>query len=240
MDSGVLIKFDPDGNALWARTPIAGSALNGFGRLATDAEGNVYVQGTAHQSGTLTYGEGVTTNGSGPLVIKYSGSGTALWAKNGSNSYTNTWSSFYNGALYVSGTNATMVKYDAATGNLAWTKTGSSNSVFQSVSVDASGIYIAGYQTGTSAIDYGNSVSAVGASSGRNSVLLKYDFDGNAVSAAAFGAGTFDSEFTAVNTAAGTIYLVGYQKGTVEYDYGVGTIKGLSATENAVLIKKGK
>jgi hypothetical protein len=79
-----LVKYDPAGNALWARTTTNAGACQGSG-VAVDAATNVYV--TGHLFGWANLGSGSITNtyGSGGTVFvaKYDREGTLLWAKKG-------------------------------------------------------------------------------------------------------------------------------------------------------------
>lgn len=63
------LKYDPDGNLLWSATyPTRTSAYDATRALAVDTAGNVYVGSTAG------------TNGGDFLALKYSASGSLLWA----------------------------------------------------------------------------------------------------------------------------------------------------------------
>ena len=90
----VIAKFDPTGKALWVRTVSDGRStpisLGQFNSLAVDSSDNVIVCGNAGESRTtynvpnvFNFGNGVTLTDQpshGPLLVKYSSSGTALWA----------------------------------------------------------------------------------------------------------------------------------------------------------------
>lgn len=83
--NAVLVKYDVNGNAQWARTPSsAANTGSNFKAVATDSSGNVYAAGI-QENGTFTYGTGVTATGPGtssyPVLVKFNSSGSALWAR---------------------------------------------------------------------------------------------------------------------------------------------------------------
>lgn len=70
----------------WAQTVTAGTSNTQFKSVAVDNSGNVYVVGYQDSVGLYDYGSGVTATGSCPgcsnsLIVKYSSTGTALWAR---------------------------------------------------------------------------------------------------------------------------------------------------------------
>lgn len=84
--NAVVVKYDTNGNALWARAPTASGISTVFYGVAVDAAGNVYVVGTQNQLGTVTYGAGITAAGSynfgvNAVIVKYNHAGDAQWAR---------------------------------------------------------------------------------------------------------------------------------------------------------------
>jgi hypothetical protein len=82
----ILVKYDGSGNALWAKTVIAGSGYSYFYSAAAASDGSVYAAGFIAGSGTYDFGDGVTTKGTSSLdnnavLVKYNSSGNAQWAK---------------------------------------------------------------------------------------------------------------------------------------------------------------
>jgi hypothetical protein len=76
-----LIKYDTNGNVLWAKS--AGSINNDWGlSVSTDPSGNAIIGGT-FCSPTIAIGSTVLTNTGArtAFIAKYSSSGTPLWAK---------------------------------------------------------------------------------------------------------------------------------------------------------------
>jgi uncharacterized repeat protein (TIGR02543 family) len=84
-DNVVLVKYDSNGTAQWARTVNAGNNDSRFSAVAVDSSGNVYAAGYQRGTGTYTYGAGVSTQGtysnSNAVLVKYNPNGTAQWAR---------------------------------------------------------------------------------------------------------------------------------------------------------------
>jgi hypothetical protein len=81
----LLVKFDPTGTALWARSIVSGSGTSYLSSITVDPSGRLLVAGEI--DGTLPYnlGNGVfvqgTSTGSNALLAAYDSSGNPLWAK---------------------------------------------------------------------------------------------------------------------------------------------------------------
>jgi gliding motility-associated-like protein len=84
-DDVFLVKYDPNGNALWARQATLGSPnSNGAGNsVAVDKAGNSYVGGVF--TDTITFGAFTLrgTQSTVPFLVKYDRNGNVLWAKQG-------------------------------------------------------------------------------------------------------------------------------------------------------------
>ncbi len=82
-DDIFTVKYDPSGNVVWARQAGGTSYDNGYA-VATDLSGNIYVTGYFQSTkliagtDTLTYKGGT---GNDIFILKYSPSGTLLWAR---------------------------------------------------------------------------------------------------------------------------------------------------------------
>ena len=78
--SSYLVKYDPEGDVVWAKGTGQQSRINLYAFYsATDTSGNTYVLSSFDS--TVTIGSH-TVNGSGELlIIKYDSSGNVLWAK---------------------------------------------------------------------------------------------------------------------------------------------------------------
>ena len=169
-----IVKYDSSGNVIWAKRE-GGTANDEALSMCTDANGYMYLTGD-FQSTTITFG-GITLTNTGIVnvfVVKYDGSGNAVWAKNGAgitHDFGNTVSTDALGNVYVGGvfysdtitfgsialinTNANgiscdifLVKYDNL-GNVVWAKsTGGTNTGdnISSIKTDLNGnVYATGY-----------------------------------------------------------------------------------------------
>ena len=76
-----VVKYDSDGQVVWARS-IGGGGEEGGWSIAVDASGNVYVTGF-FESSTLTIGGTTLRNAGGKdiLLVKYNPGGQVVWAK---------------------------------------------------------------------------------------------------------------------------------------------------------------
>jgi len=205
----VLVKYNTSGTAQWVRSVSAGTGISVFDAVAVDSAGNIYAAGIQTDTGTYTYGPGVSVAGTtsgiygdNAVLVKYNSSGTAQWARSVS------------AGTGISGFSAVAVD-------------------------SASNIYAAGYQKDTGTHTYGSGVSVAGTSSGNNVVLVKYNSSGTAQWARSVSAGTDTSYFNEVAVdSAGNIYAAGYQDKTGTYTYGSGvSVAGTSSNRNVVLVK---
>ncbi|MBL0340054.1 MAG: SBBP repeat-containing protein [Bacteroidetes bacterium] len=78
-----IVKYDGNGNVLWAKSPTGNSSGSG---VTTDASGNVYVTGSfitpTISFGTITLSNADIINISNDIfIVKYNANGTALWAR---------------------------------------------------------------------------------------------------------------------------------------------------------------
>jgi hypothetical protein len=195
--NAVLVKYNASGAAQWAQTTASAPNESQFYAVATDSSGNVYAAGTLYENGTFGFGNGITATGASAsnantILVKYSSSGTAQWARTTTSASsdstfsavaTDSW-----GNVYVAGTidgnaafgwgnsvtatgtdnsgnNTLLMKYNSS-GTAQWAKTttsASSDSTFSAVAVDSSGnIFAAGAIDGNAAFGWGNSVTATG------------------------------------------------------------------------------
>jgi uncharacterized repeat protein (TIGR02543 family) len=117
----VLVKYNSSGNALWARSVTAGNDRSEFNSVAVDSSGNVYAAGYQDDTGSYTYGEGVSVAetywSNNVVLVKYNSSGTALWAK--SVTAGTSYSRFYSVAVDSSG-NVYAAGYQYGTGSLTY------------------------------------------------------------------------------------------------------------------------
>lgn len=231
-DDIYIVKYDPDGNVLWATS--AGGYSNDRPRsISADAAGNVYLTGYFF-SGSISFGSiTLTSNGSGDIfVVKYDGSGNVLWAKNAGgddDDWANSVTTGPGGDIFVAGfykssiiyfdsitqsanngnTDLYLVKYNAS-GDVLWAEStgGSELDVAQSVATDADGnVYMAGYYK-SSSISFGNTTLA---NNGYGDIcLVKYDASGSVIWAEGAGGSETDNVNSVCTDAEGNIYMAGY------------------------------
>ena len=264
----VLVKYDPGGSALWAKTFEAGTtSSNGeFNGVATDSAGYVYVLGYQF-GGDGDYGSGVIASGQSSVLVKYDPSGSALWAKTlgGSSAYFESVTTDSAGNVYIVGyhfddgtydygsgvtakgtamwCNPVLVKYDSS-GSAQWASTlkagtTGTDAYFYDVAVDGAYVYAVGEQYDVGAYVYGSGATATGILTGSNSVLVKYDSSGKALWAKTLGAGT---------TGTGARFMgVAGKDGNVyavgdqkdgDYDYGDGHILTGSSSSSNSMLVK--
>ena len=81
----LLVKYNPSGQAQWARTLTASTVGAWFYAVAVDPAGNIYAAGSTAAHGTCSFGNGVTASPFIPsnnvLIVKYNSSGQALWTQ---------------------------------------------------------------------------------------------------------------------------------------------------------------
>ena len=82
----VLVKYDSDGDAQWASTPVTASSYSiPMNSIHVTLAGNVYIAGYINGTDPFDFGNSVAPQGSSPnfnhLLIKYNTSGVAQWAK---------------------------------------------------------------------------------------------------------------------------------------------------------------
>jgi hypothetical protein len=186
----LLVKYDLDGNAQWARTektPWTGHQEdNSIASYASVSVGNdgIYAAGYISNDFLYDFGNSKTvsgTAGTNMVLVKYDSSGNAQWARS--------------------------------------VMTGPNNSSFNSIAVGIDGIYAAGAIYGNGIYDFGASGKVSGSYGGSNIVLVKYDLSGNALWAKSVSGNTHDSQFYSVTACNDGIYAAGYIYGSSTYDF---------------------
>ncbi len=214
-----VVKYDPSGNVLWAKTAKATWTNDGTG-ISTDTAGNVLVTGGFYAP-WVAFGSDTLTSAGGQdfFVVKYDSAGNFLWAKSGGGSSTDLSKSVSvdaNGNILVTGcfqsptisfgtttlSNAGnldifIVKYDAL-GNVLWAKSsgGSDDESGTSIFTDfAKNVLITGYFESYSITFDTTTLTNYSYSSlflPTDLFLVKYDSGGNLLWAKR--AGGFDDE----------------------------------------------
>lgn len=178
-DEDVFVeKYSNSGAFIWAKQ-AGGTLAENVRGITADNVGNVYM--TGYFKGTSAYGSVTLTSASNfaVMVLKYSTSGTCVWAKQSVGAFS--WGEEIaldgNGNLYVvgrytgsnnygthnlnaTGVNAFLTKYDSA-GNCIWASGagGSGWTSHYSVDVDGSLLYVTGTFTDTATFGAGSIVS---------------------------------------------------------------------------------
>ena len=232
-----VVKYDPSGNVLWAKS-AGGTSMDYAYGICADIGGNVYITGYFN-SPSITFGTITLTNSgtySDILVVKYNNSGNVVWAKSAAGndadcSYgicTDANSNVYITGMFQSSpftfgsyslTNSSMsgyydifiAKYDS-NGNVLWAKGmgGIRSECGQGVCTDLNGnVYITGYFQ-QSATFGGITITGTG-----NSTLFvaKYNTDGTILWAKSVRALSMNSYVNAggiTSDVSDNVYITGY------------------------------
>lgn len=248
-----IAKFDPAGNAVWARTATGTNWCQGGG-VAVDALTNVYVTGFLF--GTANFGSGVLTNTNGVsisdnatvFIAKYDPSGALQWAKKGGtngvgfgqniavDAVGNFFATSYRRSIYLSyNVGVMLAKYDSG-GNMIWVRTNAASSCCPGEYISVNGLaldaggnpLIAGGFTG------GGQFETLYFSSPQQGFVVKYHAN-TGTPFWIFKSGQMGS--AAVFDASGNAYLAGRFSGTTLF----GTSSNLvsSGGTDAFLVKFG-
>ena len=223
----ILIKYNPDGNAQWARS-IASISNDydsaTFYSVAVHQEGSkvfIYASGEQYGNNTsdqIAYGTAAASiiniaceHAQNPLLVKYDEEGSAIWARTFKYGY---------------------------------------RAVFTSVAVDHGGnAFVAGWQHGDEDYNYGTSTAVNGGSQSSydkwNPILVKYDSAGDTEWARSTSANPDSALFISVSLDnSGNVYAAGWQTGNARYDYGSGgesvnaeAVKAVDRSSIPVLVK---
>ncbi len=207
-ENAVVVKYNANGEAQWARTPASAPGASVFQAVAVDGDGNIYAAGYQLTDQIFDYGNGVTVASAidnrligNMVIVKYNSSGEAQWARS---------------VTDYSGFN-----------------TSGDSSRINDLAVDQDGnVYTVGrISEGTYTLSEEGEEEVTVAASGvsddyQNSMIIKYNSDGvpqwaNAVSVEFEGSTTRDTDFLAVAVSdQGYIYAAGYQRSRNTYTYG--------------------
>lgn len=256
----LIVKYDTNGNAVWAQSATGPNLNVSFRGVAVDGSDNIYAAGDSGSTGTFTFSP-LNFTGYGPLIVKYNAAGVAQWAATSTASCTSYFYRIATAGNFVyavgnqdsasctygsqtvnpgyAGNNVLLVKYDSA-GVAQWgtsTSTSTCISGFRAVATDSFGdVYAVGLQ-GTCAVTYPGGAT-IPASTTVRSIVIKYS-----------SSGIVQWVFSAVNPGGGTscqfsdvaidknnnIYVVGAQIGPASY--GGFTLTPANGTTKGVLLK---
>jgi hypothetical protein len=212
-ETGVLAKYDSSGAIQWARSVEAGSPASDFTSVATDGEGNVFVAGYVAGTGTYDFGNGVTVAGTGlgtpiagqeasnALLVKYSSSGIAQWARTPTGS--------------ASGSTFSSVAVDSV------------GDVYAAGSIGGGTYDFGNAVTSTGSVKNGSFTGLAGPS---YLAMAKYDASGTAQWARTVNPGGSNSYLTSVAVdSVGSVYVAGAVDATGTYEFGPGVTIGTSS-----------
>ncbi|MCZ8154964.1 MAG: hypothetical protein O9264_02515 [Leptospira sp.] len=81
----LLVKFNQEGTAQWAKSLQAGPNISNFSSIAIDPSGNIIASGYLSGTGTYIFENGISTtvtySGLNALLVKYDPSGNVQWVK---------------------------------------------------------------------------------------------------------------------------------------------------------------
>lgn len=225
-----IVKYDPSGNVLWAKSSGGSSDEKGLG-CSTDLNGNIVATGS-FQSTPCAFGGVSLTNAGGNdvFVVKYDTDGNVIWAKSAGgtsneNSYNcatdasgnviitgdflSTTLTFETTTLNNVGANDMFIsKYDS-NGNLLWAKGagGTLDDNGYSCSFDPTGNIITTGYFKSASLQFG----AINLSNaGDNDIYItKYDADGNVLFSESAGGSGADLGYDCFTDSIGNIYTTG-------------------------------
>ena len=236
-----LVKYDPNGNVLWANSKGTISSEEAKG-ITTDQSGNVYITG-GYNSNSITFGNSTLINSNSNLstdvfIAKYDSSGQEVWGKTAGGTgfdivnsisadlYGNLFitgyyasSQFITGSLSITNTGVTdffAVKYDSS-GTPVWLNTGNGFSSDQLLSscTDQQGNLIAAGWFNSFSLNLGTTtLTHPGGTTSSNLLIVKYGPQGNLLWAStAIGNGISICTGVATDTS-DNVYTGGYFRGS--------------------------
>ena len=253
-----LVKYDANGNVLWAKG-AGGSNYDVPFSVNADALGNVLVTGD-FKSATITFGS-VTLNNAGNYDIflaKYDANGNLFWAKSAGGNlddYAQSIAVDASGNVFAAGdfksstiafgsstltnidntastTDIFLAKYDS-NGNVLWAKNpgGNSSDNALSVAADGSGNIIVAGDFQSPSLVFG-SVTVPNSDNLGNTVdmfVAKYNANGNALWAKSTGGSDYDYAEAVAIDVSGNVLVAG-QFGSVSLDFGSTTLANTDNT----------
>ncbi|RME41564.1 MAG: hypothetical protein D6788_00990 [Planctomycetota bacterium] len=224
-----LVKYDPDGNLLWARAG-GGSLFDAANPIAISPDGSIWLGGMFE--GTAMFGSTMLTASGGGrdvFLVQYDAAGNVISARSFAGDTDEEMSALAidstTGDIYAAGSfggiltlgstvlttagslDVFLTKLDA-NGNVLWARRagGSDLDAATGLGIDAAGnVFVGGFFRGTSTFDNVTLTSGVF----DDIFLARYDPNGNVVWAQSFGVDGFDTLFDLATDAAGNVYITG-------------------------------
>ena len=243
-----LVKFDPNGNAIWAKS--AGGLGNDYANsVAVDTLGNIYIAGY-YYSPSVTFGVNILTNANADsadlFLAKYDTSGNLIFVKSvggGHDDIVNSVAVDNYGNAYIAGyfDNYQMVlgsytllnpnplkkeiflaKYDF-NGNVLWAKSigGTNDDLASSIAIDNSGnVHLTGQFSSHTIIFGSTTLTNMYAGNSADFFLAKYDTNGNVLWAKSAGGAPYDDEsYSVAVDDSGNSFITGYfYSPTIHFD----------------------
>ena len=241
-DDIYLTKYNSAGTRQWTRLAgTTGSDQSGWGAVAVDGSGNIYV--TGYTSGNLD-GE-TNAGGSDAVLIKYDSSGSKLWTRLlGTAGSDSAWAVAVDGSgnIYISGftdgnlggetnsggTDAFLAKYNSS-GTLQWTRLLGNATLTYSYAVAVAGsgnIYISGMSRGS--LD-GETNAGI-----QDIFVAKYNTSGTRQWTRMLGSTVFDYCYGVAVDGSENVYAAGQSYGNFD---GLANTDASGTTEDVFLVK---
>ena len=263
-----VLKLDPDGNFVWAKS-VGGTAIErGYGLVVGDSE-EVYVAGTFNDKVDFDPGPAtvsvMSNGGLDVFVQKMDSAGNFLWVRSiggSSNDYAYDLSLGIDGEIYVIGSFRDTVDFNPgagtfeviaigesdvfiqclqANGDLDWVRTfGSTYLDFgYSVLTDQLGnVIISGTFEDIADFDPGPNDYYLSSNGNKDIFLVKLDGSGNFIWARSLGGSSFDYGNALAKDGAGNIYLTGSFTEVMDFNPGSGTFISTSGGNRDIYVLK--
>ena len=264
-DDIFIVKYDSNGNILWAKS--AGGTSDDISKsIAVDGSGNVYLTGYFNSS-TITFGSTTLTNKGAydAFIVKYDNNGNVLWAKSAGGSaydYSSDISTDNSGNVYITGyfsstfisfgtksftnTGSTtydmyIVKYDSS-GNILWAKSAGEDGTeySNSITTDGSGnVYVIG-DFGSASLTFGTTTLTNPNSSNYASVIfiVKYDGSGNVLWAKSAGGTASDCGISIATDRGDNVLVAGFYSSS-SISFGATTLMNTNSKTELYTVKLG-
>lgn len=230
-----IVKFSSAGTRLWA-SYYGGNDLDSGLSCAVDSTGNIYMAGYTESATNIAWGghQDSLRNGQDAFIVKFSPTGTRLWASyygGNSGDIGHSCSVDANGNVYLIGetysdtdiafgghqnsyipngsADAFIVKFSSS-GTRLWASYygGFSKDIGYSCSVDPSGnVYLAGYTQSNSNIASGGHQNSL--SGNQDAFIVKFNSSGTRLWASYYGGMDWDSGNYCTTDTSGNVYLIG-------------------------------
>ncbi len=237
--------FSQSGNWQWARQATGLQYEEGMS-CATDPSGNVYTVGTIDQNANITFGTVILTNAgnSDMVIVKYSPTGSVLWASSAGGSgddYGNSVATDASGNVYVTGSfnspsihfgSVTLINplsgmYDvcmfivkySSTGTVLWAKLAGNNGGAcqgNAITTDASSnVYVTGYFASPILV-FGN--DTLHNSGNDNIYIVAYSSSGTVLWAKSGAGNSYDYGNSITTDPSGNVFVKGWFTSTLVFD----------------------